>query len=305
MIASTDTFEDKPFIRNPQQNKTRRRKVNKKSKKPDQENPKKYFNICRLCQNADSTESRQHLLSECPKTIHLLTAYATDIKQISPLKYSEYCSLEINQRWLWILGGGFINYTTKQNQNKYRLNKTKSPFEKRESVSPGINKDNPHECSKAFFEYKEIESRIPMDALTVFTDGSFKNNKAGSGVVIYQQNNIIGEITAPLGNKSIDFAELNAIFAFLHQLSLDTSIDGNLQIPDHSRHNEQIPVHIFTDSAYAHNKLCSAKITGKHFYIIEEIKNYAKNLQNLNLQYTGFHRISKTLSMEKYQLKAI
>jgi len=34
----------------------------------------------------------------------------------------------------------------------------------------------------------------------------------GSGVVIYQQNNIIGEITAPLGNKSIDFSELNAIF---------------------------------------------------------------------------------------------
>jgi len=70
-----------------------------------------------------------------------------------------------------------------------------------------------------------------MDALTVLTDGSFKNNKAGSGVVIYQQNNIIGEITAPLGNKSIDFAELNAILAFLHQLSLDTSIDGNIQIP--------------------------------------------------------------------------
>jgi len=61
-------------------------------------------------QNPDSPESREHLLSDCPKTIHLLTSYATNLKHISPLKYSEYCSLEANQRWLWIrrrvCGGG-------------------------------------------------------------------------------------------------------------------------------------------------------------------------------------------------------
>jgi len=41
-------------------------------------------------QHADSTESRKHVLSECPKTIHLLTSYATNLKYISPQKYSEY-----------------------------------------------------------------------------------------------------------------------------------------------------------------------------------------------------------------------
>jgi len=51
-----------------------------------------------------------------------------------------------------------------------------------------------------------------MNAITVFTDGSVKNNKAGSVVAIYNQNKLIGEITAPLGDDSIDFAELNAIF---------------------------------------------------------------------------------------------
>jgi len=121
--------------------------------------------------------SRQHLLSVCPKTSHLLTLYATNLEYISREKYLEYDSLDSNQRWLWILGGGFINHTTKQTQNKYRLIKVKSPFERGESVSPGINKDNPHECSKAFFEYKDIESRLPMNALTVFTDGSVKTVK--------------------------------------------------------------------------------------------------------------------------------
>jgi len=68
MISSTDTFEDKSFVRIPRENKRKKRKICEKTfvKKSDQEKPKKYFNICRLCKQADSTESREHILSECP-----------------------------------------------------------------------------------------------------------------------------------------------------------------------------------------------------------------------------------------------
>jgi len=154
-----------------------------------------------FCKHANSTESRKHLLSDCPKTIHLLTSYAANLEYISAEKYLEYCSLVAIKRWLWILGGGFINYTTKQNQSKYHFNKIESPFEKGESVSPGINKDNPHECSKAFFEYKSIESRLPMNAITVFTDGSVKDNKAGAGVAVYYQHRFLWQITAPFNSR--------------------------------------------------------------------------------------------------------
>jgi len=77
-------------------------------------------------------------------------------------------------------------------------------------------------------------------------------------------------------------------------------IDGNIQIPNQTTQNNQIPVHIFTDSMFTQNILFSTNNSNKHFYIIEEIKNYAKKLTNFkftlhwipsHIEYTEYGKI--------------
>jgi hypothetical protein len=53
-------------------------------------------------------------------------------------------------------------------------------------------------------------------------DGSGKGNKAGSASIIYQQNKIIHEIVSPIGDLSISYAELFAIYSFRVCLGLRT-----------------------------------------------------------------------------------
>ncbi len=104
------------------------------------------------------------------------------------------------------------------------------------NVKHGFNKKDPQACLEAYFEFKEIESELPRNSLTAFTDGSLKNNLAGSGTVVYSASQAVHKISAALGDVSIDYAELFAVYALLKWLQTQ----GNL------KHNQ--PVHIFTDS---------------------------------------------------------
>ena len=87
-------------------------------------------------------------------------------------------------------------------------------------------------------EYKEIESRISSDSFVVFTDGSVKERSAGSGAVIYLDGETLHEILAPVGDQTISYAELHAVYLSLIWLRDHPSSTHDLDTIK--------PIHIFT-----------------------------------------------------------
>jgi len=134
------------------------------------------------------------------------------------------------------------------------------------NVKHGFNKKDPQACLEAYFEFKEIESELPRNSLAAFTDGSLKNSLAGAGTVVYAANQTIHKISTPLGNVSIDYAELFAVYSLLKWL----------QTQDTLQHNQ--PVHIFTDSMNIQRALCSTAIPERLFYLVEDTRNLAEIL---------------------------
>ena len=49
----------------------------------------------------------------------------------------------------------------------------------------------------------------------VFTDGSVKEGSAGSGAIIYLDGETIHEIIAPVGDQTISYTELYAVYLSL------------------------------------------------------------------------------------------
>ena len=72
--------------------------------KPGQDVARDDPNGCRLCQS--SIENREHLLTDCPGTIHLVTEFFEKIRDISSYKYNE--GVNMCKKWLSIIGGGCI-----------------------------------------------------------------------------------------------------------------------------------------------------------------------------------------------------
>ena len=104
--------------------------------------------------------------------------------------------------------GGTIKRQGIHARNDYRRRPLEREFTLGESVEDGIDKRDPIRCWDAFNEFREIESHLPRDCITAYTDGSFKDGLAGSGVVVYEKEAIIHTITEPLGRVSIAYAEL-------------------------------------------------------------------------------------------------
>ncbi len=244
MIASTDIYEDRSH-------QPRFRDL------PD---------FCRLCKNKNVNESRRHLLSECTKTAHLIAAFSAKVKLISREKFEELQSIPPSRLWLWILGGGTIK-SPLDTRKHYRYGPINPYFKKGWCPRENINKKDPVQCQDIYLEFKEMESRLPRNSVIAFTDGSFKNNLAGAGVAVYSQNKVIALIASPIGNASINYAELFAILRFLKWLK---QCKG--------RYSRE--VHIFTDSKYTQDTLCKTLIPEKHFFLIEEIKNLAQILSS-------------------------
>ena len=190
--------------------------------------------------------------------------YYASIELLSHAKHSELCSLPLQRRWLWILGGGTIKTIIEQS-SKYRYSEQKSFFTPGESVKQGVKKDDPQSCLEAYLEFKEIESRIPENSLMAFTDGSVREDAAGSGVAVYSGSEIILRMISQIMKVSIDYAELFAIYSLLKWLHI------------HYRCNNK-QIHIFTDSLNTVRTLCNPTIPEKLFNLTEDIKNLAQIL---------------------------
>ncbi len=99
----------------------------------------------------------------------------------------------------------------------------------------------------------------------MFTDGSVRNELAGSGFVVYSDNHPIHRNMAPIRDVSIDHAELLAVYFLLKWLQSDYM--GNNKM-----------IHIFTDSLNTIRTLLNPIILEKLFYLVEDIKNLAQIL---------------------------
>jgi len=110
MIASTDIYEDR-------QNQPRFEGLSQR---------------CSLCKDEGKRESRQHLLTECIKTIHLITEYSENLQRISKNKYTEFSALPPNKIWKWILGGTIKGPV--KNAEAYDSRPIPNPFKAGESV---------------------------------------------------------------------------------------------------------------------------------------------------------------------------
>jgi hypothetical protein len=152
MIASTNTAEDKPYQKQKQDTAEEKSKQTTETLQNELEIGKaqKLPTWCRLCKFKNSVESRKHLLTNCPSTIHCISSFSEDIKLIDIPKYEEFCSLDSENRWLWILGGGFFKDVPDLNSRDFRRIKSTCPFIEGPSVSQGINKDNPQDCREAY-----------------------------------------------------------------------------------------------------------------------------------------------------------
>ena len=62
--------------------------------------------ICRLCKV--NYESRQHLLTDCPRTAPLIDAFTEEIMGFWPGEAEEFKAQNQHERWLWILAGGTL-----------------------------------------------------------------------------------------------------------------------------------------------------------------------------------------------------
>ena len=164
--------------------------------------------MCRLC--GIMPESRQHLLTDCPLTVPLISEFVDRVKEISSVKLLEFTQLPVDERWLWILGSGVI--PIQATRRTPRLVPLTSIFKGGESVQTGFDRKDPVSASYAYYEFKEIEYGLGSDDIVIYTDGSFKDGCSGAAAVIYKSNQIIQELSVPTVNMSIAYAELFAIY---------------------------------------------------------------------------------------------
>jgi ribonuclease HI len=85
-------------------------------------------------------------------------------------------------------------------------------------------------------------------------------------VVIYFKDRIIQELIIPVGNQTLSYAELFAVYFFLIWLRNDYAVPR-------TNNSSKVPVHIFTDSMYTQTTLCDTFIPKKHFSLVEDLKN--------------------------------
>ena len=189
----------------------------------------------RCCLCLESAESRAHLLTDFPATVHLVANFIDTIKTISPYKQDELLALAPQLRWLWILGGGSI--PLEESKRTQRITHPKSIFTPGKSAQKGFDRKNNISASDAYYEFKEIEYTLDSDCILAYTDGSYHDGISGSGAAIYHKKAKIREISSPNGKTSIAYAELFAILSVLRWIKGTKSIYKGSD------------VHFFTDSS--------------------------------------------------------
>jgi len=79
-------------------------------------------------------------------------------------------------------------------------------------------------------KFLEIEQSINSDAIIIYTDGSEKDGYSGSGVAIFQNKNVVHEITVPTQTCSNNYAELFAVLPALRWLRNQVVIRGEREV---------------------------------------------------------------------------
>ena len=217
---------------------------------------------CRLCQN--DTESRFHMLSECPMTAGFVATYSEKIRGISRVKHKEYVSISLEDRWLWIIGSGCIPIP--KPEKAARRDVPQSIFIPGDNVKEGKNR-NDFICFEAFSQFEDILRDISSQSWVVYTDGSESEGYSGSGAVLFQNNNKLHELVNPTQSCSIMYAELFAVLSVLRLFRDD--------LPEPNMRTE---VHFFIDSQAAISALCSHLLPENHFFLLQDIRHTAVNL---------------------------
>ena len=102
----------------------------------------------------------------------------------------------------------------------------------------------------------------------------------------------------PLGKFTISFAELEAVRLFLEDLSFKNEKPLRKLLRSTQEQKEKVEIHIFTDSQFTLNILCSNDTNLTHFYLVEEIKKTLQQHWAISpSQYTGSPHILNTQSL--------
>lgn len=233
---------------------------------------------CRLCEEKFD-ESREHILTSCTATLAERNDFLRKVREVSRGKLQEFQNIEESQKCTWILAGG-----TCREQNPYpirqnRISPAKSPVLRGDNVGAVPNKNDPLECLRAYNEYRQILAGLEPNHIRVYTDGSYSDteNKTGYGIsIILKEGNerrIIRKESKSLGKASVQQAELRAVrdalFWILHEKTL---------------HRKNLPIHVFTDSKYTFHASTTAELRRKHFYLNQEVHNFAHRLKSAGLR---------------------
>ena len=216
----------------------------------------KYINydsleICPLCKLPNNYPLQQHLLSDCPSTITYVQRFFLNVERISKQSYKTLKNIPPENRWLWILRA-----------SEFCRNKDyswKHPISEGYSVTPRIDKQNLNHRVDAIMEHAEILKAIPKNSVVIYTDGSKREDKCGSGAVIYFNQKIVGKIAYSINHCENNFAELYAIYKSLKY------VQSNIQILKRKE------IHIFTDSRFSIDVLTLTTQSHTYNRIINQI----------------------------------
>ena len=89
------------------------------------------------------------------------------------------------------------------------------PIKESRGVTQEVKKDSRVSVINAIEEHRKILQDVPHNSIVIYTDGSSKDNLAGSGAVIYHNNCELGRVFEPLQNYENNFAEIFAIYIAL------------------------------------------------------------------------------------------
>jgi ribonuclease HI len=230
--------------------------------------------VCIICDTVINEHIHKHLLSDCPGTIEIVQRFYDELQKTLPEYFELLMKTNPNRHWIWILSCGI---------NSEPHKKLKSlPITEGESITGKTEKTKTSYKIKALKEYEKIVSKIPSNALQIYTDGSKTKHGSGSGAVIYFGKKVIKKLSIPLKNCENNFAEMYAIHASIKWIQKNMKNYG-------IKFNRSL--HLFTDSKISIDALCLRNKTKKNHRLINIITNELSKLNSpkLVLHWTPSH----------------
>ncbi len=131
------------------------------------------------------------------------------------------------------------------------------------------------------------------NTFNIFTDGASRGNpgKAGIGIIIYQNNEILEKISGYIGKKTNNEAEYSAVIIALEKIKY-------LRDKYNKSFKNNTIINIFSDSQLLVKQLKGEyKIKSKNIIpLINKIKSISKELENLIIKYTWIPRSENSIA---------